>query len=343
MPRNTFSKRYLMRVSGRVHKIVLVLLTGAVLLFARTGYVLMRPGTVEDLATLVKVEGAANEIGGSFNLVTVTQQQASPLLFIYALFAAAADLEPSRQVIPPGMDPQRYNEMMRRWMEESQNLACVIAFRRAGFMVQISSDGVEVVEVGTDSPAHGILAAKDIILAVDGQPVSLADELVQIVQRRRIGDPVTLRVMRADGELNVSVPTSSHPDNSDRAALRVLVQTLNWQPELPRSVEIDTGEITGPSAGLMFVLEILDQLDKRDLTAGRLIAGSGAINLREEVGAVGGVRQKVAAAERAGAEYFLLPRENYAEAMTIARDIKLIPVLTLAEALDFLSGLNNDI
>lgn len=331
-----------MKFSGRIHKIAAILLAGAVLLFARTGYVLMRPGTVEDLATLVEVEDTAKESGGSFNLVTVTQQQASPLLFIYAMFAADVDLEPSRQVIPPGMDSQRYNEMMRRWMEESQNSARVIALRRAGFMVQITSDGVEVVEVGTDSPAMGILAANDIILAIDGQPVSLADELVHMVQQRRIGDPVTLRVMRADREFVVTLTTGSHPDNSARAALRILVQTLNWQPELPRNVKIDAGEITGPSAGLMFVLEILDQLDNRDLTAGRLIAGSGTINLREQIGAVGGVRQKVAAAEKAGAEYFLLPRENYAEALTIARNIELLPVSTLSEALDFLAGLNDD-
>ncbi len=330
-----------MKVSSRIGKIAAVLLAGAFLFFAGTGYVLMSPGTIEDLAGLVAVEGAAGENGGRFYLVTVTQQQASPLLFIYGMFARDADLEPSRQVIPPGMDQERYNEMMRRWMEDSQNLARVIAFRNAGFAVQITSDGVEVVEVGRDSPALGKLAANDLILAVDNQQVFLADELVQMVQQRRVGDPVTLRISRAGRERYITVSTVSHPDNYAKAALRVLVQTLNWQPRLPRSVKIDTGEITGPSAGLMFVLEILDQLDERDLTAGRLIAGTGTINLKEQVGAIGGVRQKVAAAEKAGAEYFILPRDNYSEALTIARHIKLVPVTTLSEALEFLSGLYN--
>lgn len=332
-----------MKIPRQIPKLALILLTGAVLLFARTGYVLMKPGTVENLASLVSVEGAERENGGSFYLVTVTQQQASPLLMIYALFAGNVDLAPSRRLIPPGMDMKRYNEMMQRWMEESQNLARVIAFRRAGFFVPITSDGVEVVEVGKDSPAQGILAAHDIILSVDGKQVFLAHELVNIVQLRRIGDPVTLHILRAGRELNVTVPTVSHPEDSDRAALRVLVQTLNWWPQLPRGVEIDAGEITGPSAGLMFVLEILDQLKEQDLSAGRLIAGTGAINLQEQVGSVGGVRQKVAAAEKAGAEYFLVPRENYEEALAVSRKIKLVPVSTLSEALVFLSDLENEI
>lgn len=331
-----------MKVPRQIRIIAAILLAGAVLVFARTGYVLMRPGSVEDLAGLIAVEGGGGENGGSFYLVTVTQQQASPLLFIYAVFAGNVDLEPARQVIPPGMDPKKYDEMMRRWMEESQNLARVIAFRRAGFVVPVTSDGVEVIEVGSDSPAHGILAAQDIILAVNGRQVSLADELVHMVQLRRIGDPITLRVKREGREFDVTVVTGSHPEDSGRAALRILVHTLNWRPEMPRVVEIDAGEITGPSAGLMFVLEILDQLEERDLTAGRLIAGSGTINLKEQVGAVGGVRQKVAAAEKSGAEFFLVPRENYEEALTIARNIELIPVSTMSEVLDFLSALDSE-
>lgn len=332
-----------MKIPGKIPKLAIILLTSAVLLFARTGYVLMKPGTVENLESLVTVKGAAKENGGSFYLVTVTQQQASPLLMIYALFAGNVDLAPSRQLIPPGMDMQRYNEMMHRWMEESQNLARVIAFRKAGFLVPITSDGVEVVEVGRDGPAQGILAAHDIILSVDGKRVFLAHELVNMVQLRRIGDPVTLRVLREGRELHVTVPTVSHPEDSDRAALRVLVQTLNWRPQLPRSVEIDAGEITGPSAGLMFVLEILDQLKEDDLSAGRLIAGTGTINLQEQVGSVGGVRQKVAAARKAGAEYFLVPRENYGEAQAVSGQIKLVPVSTLSEALVFLADLENEI
>ena len=103
---------------------------------------------------------------------------------------------------------------------------------------------------------------------------------------------------------------------------------------------MNTGRIGGPSAGLMFVLEILNQLQPEDLTVGRDIAGTGTIDINENVGRIGGVVQKVVAAEKAGAEYFLVPRSNYEQAKKVARNIELVPVDNLGEVLLFLSNLD---
>lgn len=318
-----------------------VLIVGGLVffLFSKTGYLLVRPGSAEDLSRFVTIQNGDVDDNGTFYLVTVTQQHASPILILYALLAPNVDLQQRRQVIPPGMDPEEYQELMQRWMEESQNLARVIALRRQGFEVPIESDGVEVVEVGEDSPAQGILQPGDIIRFVDGEPVFLAEELVRMVQLRPIGNPVTLRIIRNNRDETVTVDTTSHTEQPDKAAIRVLIHTLNWQPRLPKDIEIETGEITGPSAGLMFVLEILNQLDPADIAAGRKIAGTGTINLQEEVGSIGGVRQKVAAAEKAGAEFFFVPLDNFADAQPAARRITLVPVGTLDEALQFLQNL----
>jgi PDZ domain-containing protein len=312
------------------------------IIFARTGYLLVRPGSAEDLSKFVTVQNGDVDDNGMFFLVTVTQQYASPVLVLYALLAPNVDLQQRRQLIPPGMDSKEYQQLMQRWMEESQNLARVIALRRQGFEVPIDSDGVEVVEVGEDSPAKGILHAGDIIRGVDGEPVFLAEELVRMVQLRPVGNPVLLHILRDNREETVTVDTASHTEQPDKAAIRVLIHTLNWQPRLPKEIEIKTGEITGPSAGLMFVLEILNQLDSSDIAAGRKIAGTGTINLQEEVGSIGGVRQKVAAAEKAGAEFFFVPQENFADAQLAARRITLVPVGSLDEALQFLQDLQEN-
>ncbi|MBS4030954.1 MAG: PDZ domain-containing protein [Clostridiales bacterium] len=326
----------------QIRKLFIAVLIGGglvAILFARTGYLLVRPGSAEDLSKFVTVQNGDVDDNGTFYLVTVTQQHASPVLMLYAVLAPNVDLQQRRQVIPPGMDPEEYQQLMQRWMEESQNLARVIALRRQGFEVPIESDGVEVVEVGDDSPAKGILQAGDIIRGVDGEPVFLAEELIRMVQLRPIGNPVTLRIIRDSQDETVIVDTTSHTEQPDKAAIRVLIHTLNWQPRLPKEIEIETGEITGPSAGLMFVLEILNQLDPTDIAGGRKIAGTGTINLQEEVGSIGGVRQKVAAAEKAGAEFFFVPLDNFADAQPAARRITLVPVGTLDEALQFLQNL----
>ena len=309
-------------------------------MFAKTGYLIFRPGAAENLSEMVTVEnGEGFENDGNFYLVTVKHQQASPLLVLYALMAPNFDLHRIDKVIPPDMDAEEYQQMMIHVMEESKNLARVIALRRQGFDVPIESDGVKVVEVGKDSPALGILLPGDIIKSVDGEDVFLAEELVRMVQLRPIGDSVTLDIIRDDLEKTVIVKTDSSPEHQDKAAMRVLTHTLNWQPIFPKEIEIETAEIAGPSAGLMFVLEILNQLNSEDIAAGRKIAGTGTINLREEVGAIGGVRQKVVAAEKAGAEFFLVPLDNYAEAVPAARRIVLVPVGTFDEVMQFLQGL----
>src|SRR5690554_4131847 len=132
----------------QLRRIIFIIIVGAVLIFTRTDYLLVRPGSAEDLAQLVTVQSQGEANTGAFYLVTVAQQKASPALLLYGLFDPIVDIEPSRNVIPSGMDPQEYQKIMERWMEESQNLARVIALRKFGYDVPIKSDGIEVVEVG---------------------------------------------------------------------------------------------------------------------------------------------------------------------------------------------------
>jgi PDZ domain-containing protein len=328
-----------MRNTVQARKVLAIIVVAALLLFVQTGYLLVRPGSAENLAQFVAVVNGEGEHEGTFYLVTVTQQGASPALLLFGLANPIVDVRPKRETIPPQMDPDEYRELMRQWMEESQNLAKVIALRRYGIEVPIDSDGVEVVEVGVDSPAENILKAGDVIRSVDGKNVRLAEELVDQVQSRTIGETVELELIRGGETIIVSVPTITHTEQPERAAIRVMVKTLNWQPQLPVEIDIQVGEITGPSAGMMFVLEILNQLDPRDLTGGYGIAGTGTINLKEEVGSIGGVRQKVRASENAGARYFLVPEENYEEALTAVRNIELVPVSTLEEVMRFLEDI----
>jgi Lon-like protease len=311
----------------------------AAFFFAPTGYLLVRPGSAENLRGFVTVENGDKNHTGNFYLVTVTQQSASPALYLYGLLNPIVDVQQQRRSLPPDMDREEYRELMRTWMEESQNLAKTIALRRLGYDVPVESDGVEVVSIGAASPALGLLETGDVILAVDGETVYLAEELVTRVQLRSVGEPVTLTVQRGDERREVTIPTTNHTEEPEKAAIRVMIRTLNWQPQFPLTIDIQVGEITGPSAGLMFVLEILNQLDPRDITWGNQIAGTGTIDMAERVGSIGGVRQKVRAAENAGASYFFVPVENYDDALEAVRHIRLVPVETLDEALEFLDQL----
>lgn len=110
--------------------------------------------------------------------------------------------------------------------------------------------------------------------------------------------------------------------------------------EPPFPISIRSGDVGGPSAGMMHSLAIIDSLTEGELTRGRVIAGTGTIALDGTIGAIGGIRQKVVAAEAAGAEYILVPARNYQAALTAEyRTIEIVPVATIDDAVEFLEAL----
>ncbi|MGI6097737.1 MAG: PDZ domain-containing protein [Dethiobacteria bacterium] len=308
--------------------------------YIQNNFYLLKPGSLENLAQMVNIgekSGAKNEEG--FYLVTAAQQRANLPLLIYALFNPTIDIRKKASFIPSGMTIEEYKELMRQWMKESQLMAKVIALRRLGYDVEIVSKGIEVVGFLEKSPAKGILQKGDIIKAVNGTPVSLVDEVIAKVQELPIGETVSLTVERGLETFELVMPTTSDSEEPDKAALRVYICSLNREAKLPLEIEIDTGQIGGPSAGLMFVLEIVNQLTAGDLTGGYKIAGTGTININEKIGTIGGVKQKIAAAEMAGVDYFFVPKGNYELAKASAKEVNVIPVTELEEVLIFLDSL----
>lgn len=110
--------------------------------------------------------------------------------------------------------------------------------------------------------------------------------------------------------------------------------------EPPFPIEIEAGDVGGPSAGMMHAIAIIDFLTEGELTGGRVIAGTGTIDLEGNVGSIGGIRQKVVGAEAAGADVILVPERNYESALTADREsIEIVPVATLDDAVTYLEGL----
>lgn len=110
-------------------------------------------------------------------------------------------------------------------------------------------------------------------------------------------------------------------------------------------VKLELADVGGPSAGLLFSLGIVDKLegngDGGDLTGGRVVAGTGTIDARGKVGAVGGVPLKTQAARRDGATVFLVPEAECAEAKAeLPEGLRLVPVTTLKGAVDALVALD---
>jgi PDZ domain-containing protein len=278
---------------------------------------------------------------GSFLLTTVSTQ--TPILlgqWLEALFDPTTVIVPAEQVVPADITPQEQVRLYAGMLEESEALATVVGLRQAGYAAAVRSTAVEIMSIVPESVAHGIIEPGDWIVAANGVPITTTQGLRAQLLAQPARDAAELEIKRADQPLRVTVPLLPPAAPGEPPRIGITVQTIGFAVDLPFPVRIEPHKIGGgPSAGLMFALTVYNLVTPDDLTRGHQVAGTGTIALDGTVGPIGGVAQKVAGAELAGAEYFLAPAENYEQARAAARRIKVVRVASIDEAIAFLRGL----
>ncbi|MDP8911358.1 MAG: PDZ domain-containing protein, partial [Actinomycetota bacterium] len=192
--------------------------------------------------------------------------------------------------------------------------------------------------VDRDAPAFGRVRAGDLIVEVDGKRVRTPGESRGLIGRREPGDRVRI-TLRRDGKLErLELRTIADPEQGRRPIIGVVPEQAA-KITLPVDVEINTGRIGGPSAGLAFALDIVEELG-RDVDRGRKIAVTGQLELDGAVLPIGGVRQKVFGAQKADVDIFVVPAgENAREARRYAKGLRIVPVNSFQQALQKLATL----
>ncbi len=304
-------------------------------------YLAWSPGPTPEVVDLLTVEGAEQyPVEGDLYMLTVSQQD----LNVYELLAAVADPQVDvlerTAVRPIDVTQEEYQRQSRERMDESKVAAISVALDRVGYDVTVEGDGVEVVSVLEGTPAEGVLEAGDIITAINGKPIFVGTDAVAEISSYAIGDTITLSVTRGDDILDLPVTLTEHTQNKGQPMVGFGPMTHNPRFIFPIDVDIDSSNIGGPSAGMMYTLAIINVLTPEDLTHGLRIAGTGTISTNGDVGPIGGVRQKVVGATQSGAQYILVPEANYEEALTAEIEgAQIVAVATIDDALDFLASL----
>jgi PDZ domain-containing protein len=81
----------------------------------------------------------------------------------------------------------------------------------------------------------------------------------------------------------------------------------------------------------------MDSLSNGKLTGGHKVAATGTMDAEGDVGQVGGVQEKTAAVEKAGAQVFFVPQAEYQDAESVAgHGLVVVPVTTLSQVLQIL-------
>jgi PDZ domain-containing protein len=302
---------------------------------------LVLPDRARPVEPLVEVEGGRDvDVPGGIYFVNVIVRRASVLERIVPAIHEGAEVVPAHEINPTGVSEDVRREASLREMTRSQRIAAAVALRTAGEDVSVRRTGARVDVVVPGRPAARRLRAGDTIVEAGGHPVRSPEALRSVLATFRPGQTVALEVRRGRRTLDFSLRTAEDPTDRGRAIIGVLVSQAA-DIRLPREVEIDAGGIGGPSAGLAFALDLLEELG-RDVDRGRRIAVTGALRLDGTVEPVGGVKQKTIGVRRAGIEIFVVPAgENAAEARANADGVRVVAARTFQQTLRALATLGN--
>ncbi|RDI47571.1 SepM family pheromone-processing serine protease [Falsibacillus pallidus] len=345
-------------------KITYRILTAAAILLAASmfinlPYYVTKPGAAHELEPIVHVDGGFDE-KGKLMLTTVRMGRANIYSYVVAKVRDFEEIIPEDQLKGEEETDEEYNVRQLYYMENSKNNAIQVAYRAAKKPYHFKYKGIYVLDVYPKMPASKILKAGDRITTVDGHKFESSEQFIAYVQKKSAGDSIKLTYVHDDKEKTGTIKLKEFNSGESEGKVGIGIGLVDDRELISTPpVTMKTDEIGGPSAGLMFSLEIYNQLTKEDLTKGMDIAGTGTISPDGKVGRIGGIQLKVMAADKKGADIFFAPddeippeikkshpelQSNYVEAKKAAKeigtDMKIVPVKTFDDAVEYLNKLS---
>ena len=249
-----------------------------------------------------------------------------------------ADLYPAKAVNPPGV------ERAAAPPDRSAGHAPLAGDRggrrvaRRRKKVVLRSVGARVAYVQDGKPAVGKLEPDDVIVAVNGARVRGPEDVFARMHKTAVGDVVRFTVRRGKQSLVIPIKTVATDSGPRRPVVGVFLEPA-LDIHLPFNVRIDAGNVGGPSAGLAFALEVMEELG-RDVVHGHRVAATGEIFPDGSVGPIGGIKQKTIGARQAHVDAFLVPAgDNARDAKKHAAGLRILPVENFSQALRALATL----
>ncbi|MNH89349.1 Lon protease [compost metagenome] len=334
--------------NSRIFKSALYIIIMAVIVYVvvymPTPYMVNQPGTALEIKPMIIVKGGDPEEKGTFMMTTVSVTYANLAMLITSQFNSEAEIVRKT----PEQGGKEYETQQVYYMSDSQSSAMAAAYTKAKLPYRIEPEYLFAISLSTSPSPKGDFVPGDIIQRVDGKPVKRFEELTEVLKSRKPGEVVQAQLNRDGREFTEKVELVNLKDpatGESRAGLGLNIGELRKvkSTDPQKQVEFAKTQVGGPSAGLMFTLEIYNRLTPGDLSKGYRIAGTGTMSPDGTVGPIGGVQFKIVAADREKAEIFFVPEDNFKDAKKKAEDIgtsmKLVPVKTVDDALHYLSSL----
>ena len=307
------------------------------LLVLPTGFVIERPGQVfnvmgqiDGTQVISSTEVETFESESRFDVTTVSllgNRESTPS-WVQVLYAWADPNQvvlPLDEIFPPSFTSEQFRAESSLQMEVSQQDAIAVALKKLGYQVPRALYVNTVLE---GAPSSGILIAGDLITSAGGVPVDTFDAFKSQIQLSK-DSPLRIDVIRDGQETSLSVTPSLNGETW------VIGSMIGYTYNFPFELDLQLGDVGGPSGGLIFSLGVLDALTEGSLAGSAHVAGTGTIDPDGNVGPIGGIALKMLGAKQAGAELFLAPEANCQEAIDkIPSNFTVVSVRDLTEALE---------
>jgi Lon-like protease len=294
------------------------------------------PGPAREVEPLITVDGAPTyQSAGHLVMTTISFRQATPV------GALLGWLDPNEAVVgedvlfPGGESPQQEKRRAISQMDTSKIDAAAVALRELGTYPKRHDPGALIRGVVPGCSAEGRLFPGDLVRAINGRPIPDARAASNVIDDTPSGQGLTFVVRPLGQRETERVRLVRRPCGGSGDPL-VGISTLD---NFPYRIDIESGDVGGPSAGLMWALGLYDLLTPGDLTGGRTVAGTGTIAPDGTVGPIGGIREKVVAASDIGATVLLVPESELADARAAGvEDVRLVPIGSFHDALRYFNS-----
>ena len=302
--------------------------------FYELPFVVYRPGGIIDLQDRVQIEDSY-ETKGSLSMAYVSMMKGNIPFVLLSFVIPNWDLVSSSTITLENESVDDTIERDRLYLEEGLDNATISAYQEAGKEINIKEVNHVVVYITKEAKTD--LKVGDVILSVNHKTFKELAELQEYINSLEKDEEVTFTVLRNNKEKTVHAKVYEID-----GVLKVGISIINkyvYEENPKLTIETKASE-SGSSGGLMTSLSIYNALVEEDITKGRIIVGTGTIDIEGNVGEIGGVKYKLLGAEKAHASIFLCPIENYEEALEVKEKnnlkLELIPVKTLKEAIEAL-------
>lgn len=323
-------------MKGKIKYIILILIT-LFISFYEFPYYIDAPGGLDNLNNKVKVE-EGYKANGSINLTYVKEIKATlPLLVV-------GYLNPDWEIHSKGesnIGTLDYNTLMKReqiLMKQSYTSAIKFAYERAEKDVDIKQEKCYVIYIFEGAKTD--LKVGDQITSIDGNSISKCSDISNYVTSKSVSEQSVLTVNNDNKESTRNVEYSDF-DGVVAMGIQIGVEyVLDTKPKY--KLDFNANEY-GPSGGLMISLAVYNSLVEKDITGGKIVAGTGTLEADGTVGEIGGIEYKLKGAVKNKADIFFAPSgENYEDAVKLKEKrkykINIVEVKTFDDALNYLEN-----